>query len=86
MHHWPRLMHSPLPIANRFKQYHGMDNETGPVATIRRFSRWVTTPPQAYAAYFVALILVAGLSFYVGTLRPKKPLGMGPPPVAVPRN
>ena len=63
-----------------------MDNETGPVTAIRSFARWVTTPPQSYAAYFVALILVAGLSFYVGTLRPKKPLGMGPPPVAVPRN
>jgi hypothetical protein len=53
---------------------------------IRDFARWVTKPPQAYAAYFVALILVAGLSYYVGTLRPKKPLGLGPPPVSVPRN
>jgi hypothetical protein len=53
---------------------------------IRDFARWVTKPPQAYAAYFVALILVAGLSFYVGTLRPKKPPGMGSPPVSVPRN
>ena len=55
-------------------------------------SDWASTPPhvslikQAYAAYFVALLLVAGLSFYVGSLRPKKPLGMGPPPIAVPRN
>jgi hypothetical protein len=62
-----------------------MENKTGPIAAIRNFTRWATTPPQAYAAYLVALILVAGLSFYVGTLRPKK-LGMGPPPVAVPRN
>ena len=63
-----------------------MGNDTGPVAAIRGFARWATTPPQAYAAYFVALVLVAGLSFYVGTLRPKKPIGMSPPPVAVPRN
>jgi hypothetical protein len=63
-----------------------MENETGPIAAIRRFARWAITPPQAYAAYLVALILVAGLSFYVGTLRPKKPLGMAPPPVAAPRN
>ena len=64
-----------------------MKNPTGPVATIRSFARWATTPPQAYAAYFVALALVAGLSFYVGTLRPKKPVGLGPPPVVtVPRN
>jgi hypothetical protein len=53
---------------------------------IRDFARWTTTPPQSYAAYFVALILVAGLSFYAGTLRPKKPPGMGSPPVSVPRN
>jgi hypothetical protein len=76
----------PLPIANHFKQNHGMGNETGRAGTVRSFARWVTTPPQAYAAYLVALILVAGLSFYVGTLRPKKPLGLGPPPIAVPRN
>jgi hypothetical protein len=53
---------------------------------IRDFARWTTTPPQSYAVYFVALALVAGLSFYIGTLRPKAPLGLGPPPVAVPRN
>jgi hypothetical protein len=29
---------------------------------------------------------VAGLSFYIGTLRLKKPIGLGPPPIAVPRN
>ena len=63
-----------------------MKNETGPAAAIRGFARWATTPPQAYAAYFIALVLVAGLSFYVGTLRPRKPVGFGSPPVAVPRN
>jgi hypothetical protein len=63
-----------------------MENQTGPGAAVRSFARWVTTPPQAYVAYFLALVLVAGLSFYIGTLRPKKPLGMGPPPVAAPRN
>jgi hypothetical protein len=63
-----------------------MENETGPASAIRGFVRWATKPPQAYAVYFVALFLVAGLSFYVGTLRPKKPIGMGPPPVSVPRN
>lgn len=63
-----------------------MEIETGPGAAIRSFARWVTTPPQAYAAYFVALVLVAVLSFYVGTLKPKRPTGVGPPPVAMPRN
>jgi hypothetical protein len=76
----------PLPVAHHFKQDLGMENKTGPGAAVRNFARWATTPPQAYAAHLVALILVAGLSFYVGTLRPKKPLGMGPPPIAAPRN
>ncbi len=61
-----------------------METKTGPGAAIRSFARWVTTPPQAYAAYFVALVLVAGLSFYVGTLKPRKSIGMGPSPVADP--
>jgi hypothetical protein len=78
--------HLPLPIAQHFEPYRSMENHTGPAATIRSFARWATTPPQAYAAYFIALVLVAGLSFYVGTLRPKKPVGLGPPPVTVPRN
>ena len=36
------------------------------------FVRWAITPPQSYAVYLVSLFLVAGLSFYVGTLKPKK--------------
>ncbi len=63
-----------------------METKTGRIAAIRNFARWIATPPQAYAAYLAALILVAGLSFYVGTLKPKKPIGMGPSPVAIPRN
>jgi hypothetical protein len=63
-----------------------MENETGPAAAIRGFVRWSVTPPQSYAVYLVCLFLVAGLSFYVGTLKPNKPVGMGPPPVSAPRN
>ncbi len=63
-----------------------MENNTDPVAAIRGFLRWAITPPQSYAVYLVCLFLVAGLSFYVGTLRPKKPIGLGPPPISVPRN
>jgi hypothetical protein len=63
-----------------------MTNETGPATMIRTWVRWVITPPQSYAAYLIALFLVAGLSFYVGSLRPKKPIGMGPPPISAPRN
>lgn len=63
-----------------------MENDTGPIAAIRRFARWAITPPQSYAVYLVCLFLVAGLSFYVGTLKPQKAVGIGPPPVSAPRN
>jgi hypothetical protein len=63
-----------------------MENNTDPGAAIRGFLRWTITPPQSYALYLVCLFLVAGLSFYVGTLRPKKPTGLGPPPISAPRN
>jgi hypothetical protein len=63
-----------------------MANDTGPAATIKNIVRWAITPPQSYAVYLVALFLVAGLSFYAGSLRPKKPMGLGPPPISAPRN
>jgi hypothetical protein len=63
-----------------------MENETGPAAAIRGFVKWAITPPQSYVVYLVSLFLVAGLSFYVGSLRPKKPMGLGPPPISAPRN
>jgi hypothetical protein len=76
----------PLPIPLDIEQNRGMENNTDPVAAIKGFLRWAITPPQSYAVYLVCLFLVAGLSFYVGTLRPKKPIGLGPPPISVPRN
>jgi len=63
-----------------------MENQTRPTATIRSVVRWAITPPQSYAVYLVALFLVAGLSFYAGSLNPKKAGGLGPPPVSTPRN
>jgi hypothetical protein len=63
-----------------------MEKQTGPAAGIRGFVRWAITPPQSYVVYLVSLFLVAGLSFYVGTLKPKKAVGLGPPPVSAPRN
>jgi hypothetical protein len=63
-----------------------MENETGPAKGIRGLVRWAMTPPQAYGVYLVALVLVYVLSFYVGTLKPKKPDGLGPPPVSTSRN
>ena len=63
-----------------------MKYNNDPQAAIRGFWRWAIKPPQSYAIYLVCLFLVAGLSFYVGTLRPKKPVGLGPPPITAPRN
>ena len=61
-----------------------MEDQTGSAGIIG-FMRWAITPPQSYAIYFLALVLVAGLSFYAGSLKPKKAVG-GPPPVSAPRN
>jgi hypothetical protein len=55
-----------------------MEQETGLAGAIRGFVRWSITPPQSYAVYLVCLFLVAGLSFYVGTLKPKKAVGVAP--------
>jgi hypothetical protein len=63
-----------------------MENDTEPAGGFRKLVRWAITPPQSYVVYLVSLFLIAGLSFYVGTLRPKKPMGLGPPPIAAPRN
>ena len=63
-----------------------MEKQTGPAAAIRGLVRWAITPPQAYLVYLVCLFLVAGTSFYIGTLKPKKPVGLGPPPISAPRN
>jgi hypothetical protein len=63
-----------------------MANDTEPAGTLRNIVQWAITPPQSYVVYLVSLFLIAGLSFYVGTLRPKKPMGLGPPPIAAPRN
>jgi hypothetical protein len=61
-----------------------MDNQT-PDNAVRRLLRWATTPPQAYVVYLIALILVWVVSFYAGTLKPKKAEGIGPPPVTAPQ-
>jgi len=61
-----------------------MNNRT-PDNAVRRLLRWATRPPQAYVVYLIALILVWVLSFYAGTLKPKKAEGIGPPPVTTPQ-
>jgi hypothetical protein len=60
------------------------EKETGPAAAIRGFMRWAVTPPQSYAVYLVCLFAVAGLSFYAGSLKPKKAVGMPPQVTAQP--
>ena len=48
--------------------------------------RWATTPPQAYVVYLLCVVLVGGLSFYVGTLRPKQHPNLAPPPASAPKS
>jgi hypothetical protein len=63
-----------------------MENAPSPATSIRNLVRWAITPPQSYAVYLACLFLVAGMSFYVGTLKPKHAVGMPPPAATVPRN
>ena len=63
-----------------------MTDDSGMPGSFRRFARWATTPPQAYGVYLVALVLVWVLSFYAGTLKPKKVTAPEPAPVTAPRN
>jgi hypothetical protein len=64
-----------------------MEKPTGPAPAPKTLVQWAMTPPQSYVIYLVCLFLVAGSSFYIGSLRPKKPIGLGPPPVvSAPRN
>jgi hypothetical protein len=62
------------------------DKETDLPAAFRDFVRWSITPPQSYAMYVVCLFLITGLSYYAGTLNPKKTLHVAPQSTALPRN
>ena len=73
-----------LPFRHDFPHNEDMDNEAGQRPQPGSFRRWATTPPQSYAVYLVCLILVFLLSFYAGTLKPKKTEGLGPPPSLAP--
>jgi hypothetical protein len=64
-----------------------MEKAPEPAQGLKAFVRWAMTPPQSVAVYFVILALVLGMSYYAGTLNPKKPpAGQNPPPVSAPRN
>jgi hypothetical protein len=47
-------------------------------AAIKGFLRWSMTPPQAYPMYVLCLFLVLGLSYYAGTLKPKRTTAVAP--------
>jgi hypothetical protein len=51
----------------------------------RRLWTWATTPPQVYLLYVVALILIWAISFYAGTLNPRKSGAPGAPPISAPQ-
>jgi hypothetical protein len=68
----------------RLAHKHGMENEADPATSNKSFLRWAITPPQSYLIYLVCLIVIFVGSFYAGTLKPKKPTGLGPPPMAAP--
>jgi hypothetical protein len=50
------------------------------------FFKVITTPPLAYLSYLIAVILVGGLSFYLGSLKPKMAPGVVPQSVTQPKN
>jgi hypothetical protein len=50
------------------------------------FLKVITTPPLAYLSYLIAVILVGGVSFYIGSLKPKMAPGVVPQSVAQPKN
>lgn len=64
-----------------------MPNPTDQPMSFSQLLRWAITPPQAYVVYLLAVVLVGGLSFYVGTLRPgKHPTGLVPPAAVAPQS
>ncbi len=60
-----------------------MTNNTDQQSPISRLWQWLKTPPQVYVAYLVGLLLVWMVSFYAGTLNPKRG-GAGPAPISTP--
>lgn len=59
-----------------------MSEDNSPPRTFKGLLRWAT----AWGVYLLAIILVWLLSFYAGTLKPKKTPDASPPPVTAPRN
>jgi hypothetical protein len=62
------------------------ENQSGLGATIKGFLRWSMTPPQSYPMYVLCLFLVLGLSYYAGTLKPKKTPAIAPQATSLSHN
>ncbi len=63
-----------------------MADNTGPITSLKGLVQWALTPPQAYVVYVIGLLLVFSVSFFAGTLQPRKSVETSPPPVSVPKN
>ncbi|MFB6419682.1 hypothetical protein [Bradyrhizobium tunisiense] len=63
-----------------------MSEEPGPPRTFKSLLRWATAPPQAWGVYLLALLLVWLVSFYAGTLKPKKTPETSPPAATAPKS
>jgi hypothetical protein len=61
-----------------------MENEIDP-KTFRGLVKWAMTPPQAYVVYVIGLLLVYAVSYFAGTLNPKKVLPTEPPAATAPQ-
>jgi hypothetical protein len=62
-----------------------MENDSKKPSDDKSFLQWAITPPQSYAVYLAALIVIFVSSFYIGTMKPKNAVGLTPPTVSVPR-
>ena len=77
-----------LPLHRVLAQNHRMANPSNRPMSVRELLQWAMKPPQAYVVYLLCVVLIGGLSFYVGTLKPKTHQGLSPPPPStnVPRS
>lgn len=62
------------------------DDNSPPPRSFKGLVRWATTPPQAWGVYLLALLLVWLVSFYAGTLKPKKTPESAPAQVTAPKS
>jgi hypothetical protein len=72
-------------LYDSFAQKQLMENDSQKPPSDKNFLQWAITPPQSYALYLGALILIFVGSFYAGTMKPKNAVGLTPPPVAAPQ-